>query len=136
VARGRHTNDGVYRLLVRHALQPKEGASAAVLLDIKTAFENVRRDQLVHAARKSGYPMRWLRLSLPSYAWHRTLVAKHAAGSTVHAHVGIGTGAMSAPFELHLYVLGLIHAHRQAYPCFELVHSLLLALYILGCTFA
>jgi hypothetical protein len=116
MAQGRHTNDGIYRILVRHSLNKAQGLSAAVLWDIKKAFENVRRDELVKAADKFGYPQRWLRLSIASYQWPRTLIMEHAAGSTVKAQVGIGAGAMSATYELHLYMLATLHAHTQAFP--------------------
>jgi hypothetical protein len=116
MAQGRHTNDGVYRLLLRQGLRPNQGHQATVLWDIKKAFENVRRDQLVLAAKKFGYPLGWLRLSLASYRWNRTLVVEHAAGRTVQAQVGFGAGAMSATYELNLYLLGMIHAHAQAFP--------------------
>jgi hypothetical protein len=86
------------------------------LWDIKKAFENVRRDQLVMAARKFGYPLRWLRLSMASYGWDRTIIMEHAAGRTVKAQVGIGAGAMSATYELHVYVQAMLYAHNQAFP--------------------
>jgi hypothetical protein len=116
MAHGRHTNDGIYRILVRHGLRTVQGPSAAVLWDTKQAFENVRRDELVKAAVKFGYPLRWLRLSLASYQWPRILIMEHAAGRTVRAQVGIGAGAMSATYELHLYMLAMLHAYTQAFP--------------------
>jgi hypothetical protein len=109
MAQGRHTNDGVYRLLFRRHLHQAQGISASVLWDIKKAFDNFRS-----AAYKFGYPVGWLRLSLSSYAWDRTLVVEHAAGHTVKAQVGIVAGAMNATYELHLSLLGMIHAHSQA----------------------
>jgi hypothetical protein len=116
MASGRHTNDGVYRLLMKRAVTHSTDEAASVLWDIQKALENVHRDRLVHMARRFGYPIRWLRLSLASYAWPRTLEVEHAAGSTVIPQLGIWAGAMSATYELHVYVLAMLYAHQQSLP--------------------
>jgi hypothetical protein len=53
---------------------------------------------------------------MASYAWDRTIIVEHAAGTTVKAQVGIGAGAMSATYELHLCVLAMLYAHSRAFP--------------------
>jgi hypothetical protein len=108
---------------MRHATgAPASGAShtgtpaASVLWDFKKAFENVRRDLLLKAAIRFSYPIWWLRLSLASYTWPRILTVEHAAAPPMTPRVGIAAGAMSATFELHLYLLGMLHAHQQQHP--------------------
>jgi hypothetical protein len=86
------------------------------LWDFKKAFENVRRDVLLAAARRFSYPAWWLRLSLASYNWPRILTVEHAGAQPMVLRIGIAAGAMSATFELHLYMLGMLHAHAQAFP--------------------
>jgi hypothetical protein len=123
MAAHRHTADGVYRWLMRHATgAPTAAASgtgtpaATVLWDFKKAFENVRRDLLLQAAVRFSFPIWWLRLSLASYSWPRILTVEHAGAPPMVPKVGIAAGAMSATFELHLYLLGMLHAHQQQLP--------------------
>jgi hypothetical protein len=121
MAAHRHTADGVYRWLLRHATagdhrHPQTPPAATILWDFKKAFENVRRDLLLQAAQKFAYPVWWLRLSLASYSWPSVLAVEHAAAHPMLPGIGVAAGAMSATFELHLYLLGMLHAHTQHFP--------------------
>jgi hypothetical protein len=116
MAKGRRTKDCIYRLLCRRSIQTGHQEAASVLWDIQKAFENVHRDRLLHMARRFSFPLKWLRLSLASYSWERILTVEHAAGKSVVSQLGIGAGAMSATYELHVYMLAMMHAHQAAYP--------------------
>ena len=63
-ASGRWVVDSTWRNQVKSALGSEGAFAAEVLLDVKKAFENVNRTQLLQAAISSGYPLPALIMSL------------------------------------------------------------------------
>ena len=75
---------------------------AQALLDLSKAFETVRHDILIDAARASGFPMGLLRMSLASYRLKRVVGVDGTYSRTIQATRGITAGSTFASTELRL----------------------------------
>jgi hypothetical protein len=122
MAARRHTGDGLYRHLTRLGIlymqtySPTITHTGSVLWDLTKAFEHVDRGFLWEQASKYQYPLKWLRLSVASYAWGRTICTGKLAVSQVSPQRGIAAGSASATFELQLYHRSLVDMHTKACP--------------------
>lgn len=88
---------------------------AQALLDLTKAFELVDHQLLVDAARRSGYPLALLRLSLAAYRLHRTVGADGHYSRTVVAARGITAGSGFATSELRLLLMDVMEETRSAW---------------------
>jgi hypothetical protein len=70
-SKSRWVGDSTWRNQVRSAITDESSVSAEVLLDVRNAFESVRRQQLFSIVQNIGYPMRALIMSLRDYQWRR-----------------------------------------------------------------
>ena len=89
-------------------------AHAQALLDLVKAFEKIPHDLLVRAAKKRGYSLTVLRLSLAAYRLQRVVGNDGIFSRTVSACLGITAGSGFATSELRLLLLDLVEAilHR------------------------
>ena len=93
---------------------------ATVLLDLIKAFETIPHDWLVLQARKFGYNLYLLRLSLASYKLARTIRVAGTYAHLVVATRGITAGAGLATIELRLLLIECMDAVAVAHPVVKL----------------
>ena len=74
-------------------------------MDLTKAFELVDHAKLLEAARKRGYPLALLRMSLAAYRLSRTIGVDGAFSRKVEATRGITAGSGFATSELRLLYL-------------------------------
>ena len=91
------------------------------LLDLIKAFERIPHHLLVKAARKHGYCLVMLRLSLAAYRCSRTLVDNKVCSRLIVAICGITAGSGSATTELRCLVLDVVDAAYVLFPSISLV---------------
>ena len=89
---------------------------AAVLLDLVKAFEMVNHGELVSAAKKHGFSLKVLRLSLAAYRLARTIGIDEVYSDTVCATRGITAGSGFATTELRLLLVDLMFDLRRLWP--------------------
>ena len=87
-------------------LEKEEQAQA--LLDLTKAFELVDHKLLVDAAKKRGYPLALLRLSLAAYRLSRTVGIDGCYSREIAAQRGITTGSGFATTELRLLLMDVL----------------------------
>jgi hypothetical protein len=97
---------------------------AQTLLDLVKAFEKVPHHHVVAAARKHGYNLWVLRLSLASYRLPRSVGVNSVYSRTIIAVCGITAGSGSATTELRLLFLDVIDDTYRMWP------SISMALYV------
>ena len=97
---------------------------AIALLDLVKAFERVPHDWLVRQAKRYGYNLYLLRLSLASYCLARTVRIGSAYAAAVIAVRGITAGAVHATIELRVL---LIECLDEA---FSISHCVRLTVYV------
>ena len=78
------------------------------VLDLVKAFEMVPHDVLIELAKKWGYPLWLLRLSLAAYRLARSIGIEGVFSITVVASRGITAGAGHATTELRILLIGLM----------------------------
>ena len=89
---------------------------AAILLDLVKAFEMISHDELVTAAKKHGFSLKVLRLSLAAYRLARSIGIDEVFSSTVNATRGITAGSGFATTELRLLLVDLMFDLRKLWP--------------------
>ncbi len=89
----------------------------AVLLDLVKAFEKVPHQMVIVAAKKHGYPLWLLRLSLDAYRMARTVVIDGACSRLVTASRGITAGSGFATEELCCLMLDVVRFVVEPLPC-------------------
>ena len=93
---------------------------AAVLLDLIKAFETIPHDWLVIQARKYGFNLYLLRLSLASYKLARRIRVAGVYACEVIATRGITAGAGLATVELRLLLIEWMDTVATAHPLVKL----------------
>ena len=83
---------------------------AQALLDLVRAFETVPHRVLVEAAKKKGYPMAILRLSIAAYTLCRAIGIDGVYSWLITATRGFTAGSGFATSELRVLMLDLIRA--------------------------
>ena len=91
-------------------------AYSAVLLDLVKAFELVDHRELALAAKKHGFSLKILRLSLAAYRIARTLGIEEVYSGTVVANCGITAGSGFATTELRVLLTDLLYDLRRLWP--------------------
>ncbi len=86
-----------------------------VLLDLVKAFERIPHARLVHEARRLGYPLWLLRLSIATYRLGRTLRLDGAWSVIVRATRGIVAGSGFATSEMRLVMIHIVDSARALY---------------------
>ena len=86
------------------------------LLDLIKAFERLPHHLIVQAARRLGYCLTTLRLSLASYRLPRALGADGAYSRLVRATLGITAGAGFAAVELRILLHEVVTGTLRAWP--------------------
>ena len=81
---------------------------AQALLDLTKAFEMVSHAKLVQAAKKRGYPLSLLRMSLEAYRLNRTVGIDGVYSRIVEPTRGITAGSGFATTELRLLLLDVM----------------------------
>ena len=77
-------------------------------MDITKAFEKVKHHLIVRAARKHGYNLHVLRLSIAAYRIQRTIGVNGIFSRLILACQGITAGSGFATTELRLLMLDLV----------------------------
>ena len=77
------------------------------------AFDHVDRSILWGKAKEAGYPMCALATSLVSYSWGRRFILNREVSREIKSGRGIAAGSPFAPYELAVYLDGLINIVRQ-----------------------
>ena len=83
---------------------------AQALLDLVKAFETVPHDVLTAAAKKVGYNLVILRLSIAAYRLLRVLSIEGVFSRKIQASRGITAGSGFATCELKVLLIGLMRA--------------------------
>eukprot|EP00973_Karenia_brevis_P088943 12335966-Karenia_brevis.AAC.1 len=86
------------------------------LLDLVKAFEKIPHHHVVRAARKHGYCLWTLRLSLDAYRAQRTLVVDGCCSRLVRAPCGITAGSGFATEELCCLLLDVCDDTYEVFP--------------------
>ena len=94
-------------------LEKEEQAQA--LLDLTKAFELVDHQLLLEAAKKRGYPLALLRLSLAAYRLERTVGIDGHYSRPVLAQRGITAGSGFATTELRMLLMDVMDATFEAH---------------------
>ena len=94
-------------------LEQEEQAQA--LLDLTKAFELVDHSKLVQAAKRRGYPLALLRMSLAAYRLSRTIGVDGCFSRTVTASRGITAGSGFATTELRLLLMEVLEETHGAW---------------------
>ena len=89
---------------------------AQALFDLVKAFEMIPHDLIIAAARKKGYPLAALRLSLAAYRLKRTISSDGSYSRLVTASRGITAGSGFATTELRLLLHDLVLEIQQRWP--------------------
>ena len=93
------------------------GSSHAVdLLDLVEAFERIPLDHLVVHARRWGYNLRLLRLSLAAYRLSRRIGVDGMYSNSVIATRGITAGSTFATVELRVLLMSVVVESRKLWP--------------------
>ena len=93
---------------------------AATLLDLVKAFERIPYDKLVAAARRLGYPLRLLRLSIAAYRLMRTVIVGGTCSRVLQATRGITAGSAHATTELRLLLIQVVRDTLTQWPLVQL----------------
>ena len=91
-------------------------AYSAVLLDLVKAFEMVDHRELAQAAKKHGFSLKVLRLSLAVYRIARSIGIEEVYSTTVTANRGITAGSGFATTELRVLLTDLLFDLRKLWP--------------------
>ena len=76
--------------------------------DLQKAFDHVDRKILWSKAREADYPMGILATSLNSYGWSRRFILNREVSPVIRAGRGVAAGSLYGPYELAVYVAGII----------------------------
>jgi hypothetical protein len=87
-----------------------------VLLDLVKAFERIPHWVLVREARRLGYPLWLIRLSLATYRLERVLRVGRAISDPIRATRGITAGSGLATTEMRLVMVNIVDQATRAYP--------------------
>ena len=91
-----------------------------VLWDIWKCYEKVDHSILIDSAKRHGYPLAILRITLASYRASRRLTLKGVVSRPIVAECGIVAGCGTATSELRCLLLDVLIQHRNAHPCVNL----------------
>ncbi len=114
-AQGRWVGDSTWRAQIRSVLQSKKH-HLEFLLDVKKAFEHVRRNSVLREARLQDYPLVPLMASLTSYAWPRYIGLDGLLAEPIVGSRGIAAGSAFATFELWCLLRNAISSMQIEYP--------------------
>ena len=89
---------------------------AQALFDLVKAFEKIPHDLIIKAAKKKGYPLAALRLSLAAYRLTRTIGSDGNYSRKIVAARGITAGSGFATSELRLLLLDLVIEIQERWP--------------------
>ncbi len=111
-APGSKMGDSMYRAALRHAVAAREGRQGRgeyhaieILWDLAKAFDKVDRSRVSAEGHRLGYPIAWLRLSLGSYSWKRSIAIEGGiATEWLQAQRRIAPRSAFAVYELKLAV--------------------------------
>jgi len=95
-------------------------AFAQSLLDLVKAFETIPHRPLVEAARRHGYSLWLLRMSLAAYRLQRTVGVDGCFSRLVRATRGITAGSCFATTELRVILLDVVDATYKRYLMIDL----------------
>ena len=87
-----------------------------VLLDLVKAFERIPHWVLVREAKRLGYPLWLIRLSLATYRLERVLRVGQAISNPINATRGITAGSGLATSEMRLVMIDIVDQALRAYP--------------------
>ena len=106
-----------WKQAARAELAVEGGASyAQVLLDLVKAFERVPHDILLREARRLGYPLWLLRLSLATYKLSRVVRVGAVVSRLMWAIRGITAGSGLATTELRVLMIHVVDVTYAAHP--------------------
>ena len=89
---------------------------AQSLVDLVKAFEKVPHHRLAQAARKHGYNLTVLRLTLAAYRLPRSVGISGIYSRTVAACCGITAGSGTATVELRVLLIDVINETYRVWP--------------------
>ena len=89
---------------------------AQTLIDLVKAFEKIPHHLVVKAARKHGYPLKLLRLSLAAYRLQRSIGIEGKYSRCITATRGITAGSGFATSELRLLLTDMLYAVQGRWP--------------------
>jgi hypothetical protein len=112
MAPGRHTTDAIWRSVVRQEVSDSGTMHVEWNWDLQKAFDYVNGDILWSKARAAGYPMKSLATALVSYGWGRRFILNREVSKEIRSGRGIAAGSPFAPYELAVYLEGLIEIVR------------------------
>ena len=115
-AKNRWVGDSTWRNQVRIAIAGSKSSVIEAQMDVKKAFENVNRKQLLEIARREGYPLPELMTSIMAYFWPRHIVYDGIASEAIWPRSGIAAGSASATFELTVLLLPALAKLEAIYP--------------------
>ena len=95
-------------------------AYTSVLLDLVNAFETIPHAHILTAAKKHGYNLWILRLSLRAYRVPRTVVVDGVCSSLQVANLGTTAGSKFATEELACLLLYVCDELLEAHPTLDL----------------
>jgi hypothetical protein len=113
MAPGRHTTVAIWRALVRQETAKEGMLHVEWNWDLQKAFDHVDRKILWRKAEEAGYPMGLLATSLVSYGWSRRFILNREVSQEIKSGRGVAAGSPYGPYELAVYVDGLIHIVRE-----------------------
>ena len=110
--------DQVWRQKVQSHVDKEAGRTVVEgCWDVSKCFEQVKAKLLIDAARRHGYPLGILAISLRAYRWKRCMVFEGGiAADAVYPKSGIVAGSPHATFELLVYVIDAVRAMVAASP--------------------
>ncbi len=115
-SKGRWVGDSTWRAQIRVATRPNQKHHIELLLDVKKAFEHVRRGSVAREAKLQDYPLVPLLASLTSYAWPRYIGLDGLLAEPIVARIGIAAGSAFATFELWCLLRNAINSLQIAFP--------------------
>ena len=113
MAPGRHTTDAIWRSVVRQEISEPGTMHVEWNWDLQKAFDYVNRIILWEKAKAAGYPMGSLATALVSYGWGRRFILNREVSKEIRSGRGIAAGSPFAPYELAVYLDGLIDMARS-----------------------
>ena len=119
--RGKGAQVAAWKFAARaEAARLDKAAFAAVLLDLEKAFDKVPHHKVVDAARRWGYPMKVLRLSLHGYRMDRVIGVGGVFGAVIKPQRGIAAGSAHATRELRALMIGVFDEVNRLCPSVSL----------------
>ena len=115
-ARSKWVGDSTWRNQVRIAIAGSNSRVIKAQMDVKKAFENVNRRQLVDIAKKVGHPEPELLTSSMAYFWEIHIVYDGVASEAIPPRSGIAASSAGATFELTVLLMPALEKMAQVDP--------------------